>query len=89
MCTYFQALDQATKDYLQFLVKWQEKKGGNVQMVTIGQKGEETPRICIVTRGCAHIGVDSSTLDASQKPWVHKSVDPLPKLDPVKKKETY
>lgn len=41
-----------TKDYPQLVTKCQEKRGGNVHMVTMEKRGKGTPNIFIVTRGC-------------------------------------
>ena len=58
-------------------------------MVKVEERGEETPRICIVTRGGMRIGTNTSTLDVNQKAWVKKATNPLPKFYLLKKKETY
>lgn len=57
-------------------------------MVITKQREAETPMICVVTRGGVHTGGDASTLGANKQPWVHKEVDPLPKFDLGKEKQT-
>ena len=58
-------------------------------MVIVKQGGEKTQRICVVTRGGVCIGVDASISSANQQSWVCKEMDPLPKFDLVKEKQTY
>ena len=49
-CTYSHALDHVTEDFSTLMAKWQEKRGGNVQMVTTEERGDRNPRVCVVTR---------------------------------------
>ena len=34
-CTYYHALDHEMEDCPELLIKWQEKRGGNLEIVTI------------------------------------------------------
>ena len=58
-------------------------------MVTMEQRGEETPKACVVTRRSVHMRGDASTSYSNQQPWICKRVEPPHKFDPDKEKKPY
>jgi hypothetical protein len=93
-CTYCRALDHATKDCPQLLVKWQERgnqnqnPNQNVQKIS-AEKHNEGPRIAVVMHGGARTGVDVMNGGRKVEQWVRKSTGPMPTFDPQQEKETY